>query len=329
MSQAVRHRYTRTLAGGWIMRAMPPALSVMPRDPRRHRFAAVPPWSAPVPGSLPSPPPAESIPSPPTRSVWESAMKPLSPRVEGLFCKPSLLTELLYRNAAPLLRFDPLPPILTSSSDLACRISSRHGTTMRAGGRLRKRGSSSYIQAVCGLRFLYTNTLHLQIDIARIPLPRYKKKRPLILSPGEVKLLLEAPKNIGHRAMLTTMYAAGPRVSEVSRLKVPDIDSGRGVIWIRGGKGHKDRQTLLPPKLLELLRVYYRWKRLQDWLFPGEKPGQTITSKSIYLACRQAAQMPASPRRFIRTLYGTPLPPTCSKRGWISAPFRSYSAIRN
>ena len=188
---------------------------------------------------------------------------------------------------------------------------------------------SSYIQAVCGLRFLYTNTLHLQIDIARIPLPRYKKKLPLILSPGEVKLLLEAPKNIGHRAMLTTMYAAGPRVSEVSRLKVPDIDSGRGVIWIRGGKGHKDRQTLLPPKLLELLRVYYRWKRPQDWLFPGEKPGQPITSKSIYLACRQAAQMPASPRRFIRTLYGTPLPPTCSKRGWISAPFRSYSAIRN
>ena len=149
---------------------------------------------------------------------------------------------------------------------------------------------SSYIQAVCGLRFLYTNTLHLQIDIARIPLPRYKKKLPLILSPGEVKLLLEAPKNIGHRAMLTTMYAAGPRVSEVSRLKVPDIDSGRGVIWIRGGKGHKDRQTLLPPKLLELLRVYYRWKRPQDWLFPGEKPGQPITSKSIYLACRQAAQ---------------------------------------
>src|ERR1017187_4109523 len=54
---------------------------------------------------------------------------------------PSLLTELLYRNPPPLLRFDPLPPILTSSSDLACRISSRHGTTMRAGGRLGKRGS--------------------------------------------------------------------------------------------------------------------------------------------------------------------------------------------
>src|ERR1039457_725748 len=58
----------------------------------------------------------------------------------------------------------------------------------------------SYIQAVCWLRFLYTNTLHLQIDIARIPLPRYKKKLPLILSPGEVKLLLEAPKNIDRKS---------------------------------------------------------------------------------------------------------------------------------
>jgi len=109
---------------------------------------------------------------------------------------------------------------------------------------------SSYIQAVCGLRFLYTNTLHLQIGIERIPLPRHERKLPIILSPPEVKLLLEAPKNLGYRTMLTTMYAAGPRVSEVAKLKVPDIDSGRGVIWIRGGKGHKDRQVLLPPKLL-------------------------------------------------------------------------------
>ncbi len=148
---------------------------------------------------------------------------------------------------------------------------------------------SSYIQAVCGLRFLYTNTLHLQIGIERIPLPRYEKKLPVILSPEEVGLILVTPKNLGHRAILTTMYAAGPRVSEVSKLKVPDIDSGRGVTWIRGGKGHKDRQTLLPPKLLELLRVYYRWKRPADWLFPGEKPGQPISCMAIYRACKKAA----------------------------------------
>src|SRR5664280_3572135 len=109
----------------------------------------------------------------------------------------------------------------------------------------------TYIQAVCGLRFFYTNTLQRQVDIERIPLPRYAKKLPVILSQQEVKLLLEAPKNLAYRTMLTTMYASGPRVSEVANLKMGDIDSGRNVLWIRDGKGHKDRQALLPPKLLE------------------------------------------------------------------------------
>lgn len=98
---------------------------------------------------------------------------------------------------------------------------------------------SSYIQAVSGLRFLYTNTLHLQVGIENIPLPRYEKKLPIILSPEEVRMMLAAPKNLGHRTILTTMYASGPRVSEVVNLKLADIDGARKVIWIRGGKGHK------------------------------------------------------------------------------------------
>jgi integrase/recombinase XerD len=148
---------------------------------------------------------------------------------------------------------------------------------------------SVYIQAVCGLRFLSTNTLHLQIGIERIPLPRYEKQLSVILSPEEVKSMLAAPKNLQHRTILTTMYASGPRVSEVANLKVADIDSGRGVIWIREGKGNKDRLALLPPKLLELLRVYWRWKRPKEWLFPGGKSGHPITTKSIFRACQKAA----------------------------------------
>ena len=69
-----------------------------------------------------------------------------------------------------------------------------------------------------------------------------------------------------------------------------DIDSSRNVIWIRGGKGRKDRQTLLPPRLLELLRAYFRWKQPREWLFPGEKPGQPISCKSIFLACKKATK---------------------------------------
>jgi integrase/recombinase XerD len=149
---------------------------------------------------------------------------------------------------------------------------------------------SSYIQAVCGLRFLYSNTLHLSVSLDRIPLPRYEKKLPVIMSPAEVKLLLETPKNLAHRAILTTMYAAGPRISEVAKLKVADIDSSRNVIWIRGGKGRKDRQSLLSPRLLELLRAYFRWKQPTEWLFPGQKPGQPISCGSIFRACQGAAR---------------------------------------
>jgi hypothetical protein len=70
---------------------------------------------------------------------------------------------------------------------------------------------SSYIQAVCALRFLYSNTLHVPVSVDRIPLPRYEKKLPVILSPAEVKLLLEAPKDLAYRTMLSTMYATGVR----------------------------------------------------------------------------------------------------------------------
>ena len=149
---------------------------------------------------------------------------------------------------------------------------------------------SAYIQTVSGLRFLYTHTLNRQVSIEHIPLPRYEKKLPIILSREEVKALLEAPKNLGHRAILATMYASGPRVSEVAKLKVCDIDSTRNAIWIRGGKGRKDRQTLLPSKLLELLRFYWRWKQPTEWLFPGGTPGQPISCNAIFLACKKAAR---------------------------------------
>ncbi len=149
---------------------------------------------------------------------------------------------------------------------------------------------STYIQAVCALRFFYRNTLNRKIEIDRIPLPRYEKKLPVILGKAEVKALLEAPKNLGHRAILATMYGAGLRVSEVTRLKVPDLDRERRVIWVRGGKGHKDRQVMLAEPLREVLAAYWRWKRPTDWLFPGERPGCPISCNSVFQACRKAAR---------------------------------------
>src|SRR5580700_7257247 len=150
---------------------------------------------------------------------------------------------------------------------------------------------STYIQAVCALRFFYRNTLNRKIDIDRIPLPRYEKKLPIILSKAEVKALLEAPKNLGHRAILATMYGAGLRVSEVTSLKVSDLDRERRVIWVRGGKGHKDRQVMLAEPLREVLAAYWRWKRPSEWLFPGGKAGRPLTTKAVFFTCRKAAKL--------------------------------------
>lgn len=149
---------------------------------------------------------------------------------------------------------------------------------------------STCIQLVCALRFLYTHTLNRKIEIERIPFPRRARKLPLILSREEVKALLESAGRLRDRALLSTLYGSGLRVSEAIQLKPRDIDARRNVLWVRQGKGRKDRQTLLPAKLLELLRLYWRAERPGDWLFPGADGTRPIGPKTVYLACRAAAQ---------------------------------------
>jgi integrase/recombinase XerD len=149
---------------------------------------------------------------------------------------------------------------------------------------------STCIQLVCALRFLYTHTLNRKIDIERIPFPRRERKLPLIPSREEVKALLEAAGKLRDRALLAVLYGSGLRVSEATQLKPRDIDARRNVLWVRQGKGRKDRQTLLPAKLLELLRQYWRAERPGDWLFPAKDGTRPIGPKTVYLACRSAAQ---------------------------------------
>jgi len=149
----------------------------------------------------------------------------------------------------------------------------------------------TYIQVVCALRFFYTHTLDRKIAIERIPFPRGSRKLPSILSRQEVQALLQAPRTLRHRALLATLYGAGLRVSEVKQLKVADIDARRSVLWVRQGKGRRDRQTLLSPKLLELLRQYWRAERPADWLFPSASSARPISPKAVFLACRSAAQI--------------------------------------
>ena len=107
-------------------------------------------------------------------------------------------------------------------------------------------------QTVCALRFFYQVTLGRKEMIEHIPYPRHEKRLPTVLSQAEIKALLQAVKNLKHRAILTTTYAAGLRVSEVANLRLTDIDSQRQLIIVRHGKGRKDRLVMLSPHLLEL-----------------------------------------------------------------------------
>ncbi len=145
-------------------------------------------------------------------------------------------------------------------------------------------------QTVCALRFFYHHILHRDWMIEYIPYPRREDKLPVVLSPAEVAAVFEATHNLKHRTILMTIYAAGLRVSEVTHLRVSDIDSQRQVICVRQGKGRKDRQVMLSPKLLEALRIYWKSYRLRVWLFPGESPERPVSSETVWRVCHQAGE---------------------------------------
>ena len=117
---------------------------------------------------------------------------------------------------------------------------------------------SYYNQALCALRFLYNVTLGKDWIVKSIVCPKQEKKLPVVLSPAEVCQFFQAITNLKHRAILMTAYAAGLRVSEVVALRVEDIDSQRMVIRVRQANGRKDRYVMLSPRLLDLLREYWK-----------------------------------------------------------------------
>src|ERR1700686_4867837 len=111
-------------------------------------------------------------------------------------------------------------------------------------------------QTVCALRFFYHYVLHRKWMIEHIPYPRHEQKLPVVLSPTEVAALFQKTPTLKHRALLMTIYAAGRRVSDLISLRVTDIDRQRQLICVHQAKGHKDRQVMLSPKLLEMLQLY-------------------------------------------------------------------------
>jgi site-specific recombinase XerD len=156
----------------------------------------------------------------------------------------------------------------------------------------RKLATSSILIAVSALRFLYKVSLKRDWPFQDIiPAPKKPQKLPVVLSPEEVLHFLESVGGIKHRAILTTCYAAGLRISEAVRLKPNDIDSQRMVIRVDQGKGQKDRYVMLSPKLLETLRNYFRAVRPKRWLFEGNVSGQPITRGAVERVCQKAGRI--------------------------------------
>jgi integrase/recombinase XerD len=154
---------------------------------------------------------------------------------------------------------------------------------------------------VSALRFLFIKTLHRHFLAEHIPFPKSCKRLPTVLSPEEVARPIDSARNLYHRTLLMTLYSTAMRRAELCRLKVRDIDSQRMMIRIDQGKGGRDRDVPLSPKLLETLRVYWRWMQPTTFLFPGTVKGVRadvpITPNVVWLACRQAAQVAGIPKR--------------------------------
>ena len=142
-------------------------------------------------------------------------------------------------------------------------------------------GFSVFKSGVSALRFLYRTTLQVSWDLRRIPYPRQEKRLPLVLSLDEARAFLGAIKLPKHRAIFSTIYAAGLRLSEATGLLVTDVDSKRMVLRIRQGKGKKDRYALLPASLLDLLRSYWREERPSPYLFPGQDGRRPLRPESV------------------------------------------------
>jgi site-specific recombinase XerD len=145
----------------------------------------------------------------------------------------------------------------------------------------RKVSQSVLVQTYSALKFFFEKTLQKQWNAFRIPRCKQRRKLPAVLTREEVESILSATKNLKHRAILMTIYSAGLRIGEATRLKVSDIESGRMMIRVNEGKGLKDRYTLLGERNLEMLRRYWKAYRPLEWLFPGRNASTPVSTSAI------------------------------------------------
>ncbi|HEY4651866.1 MAG TPA: tyrosine-type recombinase/integrase [Pontibacter sp.] len=153
--------------------------------------------------------------------------------------------------------------------------------------------SVSFInQSINAVKFYYQRVLgRHEVNLNNVERPDKPDRLPTVLSKEEVKKILAATDNIKHRCMLQLLYAGGLRIGEVINLRLTDIRSDRNMLFIRGGKGKKDRTTVLSQRLLENLRNYYKVYKPKEWLFEGQSGGQYTADsiRNVFRACMAKA----------------------------------------
>jgi len=158
----------------------------------------------------------------------------------------------------------------------------------------RKLAVGTVVARVAALRFFFVRVLRRHQFREDLPYPKDRRQLPTVLSLEEVTRLINAAGNLQQRAMLMTLYGTGMRRTELSLLKVRDVDSQRMMIRVERGKGGIGRDIPLSSALLETLREYWRWKKPRTYLFPSSEghrgKEQPTSDRTVWYACKEAAR---------------------------------------
>ena len=145
-------------------------------------------------------------------------------------------------------------------------------------------------QTVNAIKLFFQTIRDTKMMVDKIHRPKRAKVLPNVLSKEEIKLILNAHSNIKHKAMLSMIYSCGLRRSELLHLRFSDIDANRNIVLLKNAKGKKDRIAPLSPKILQMLREYYKDYKPAVWLFEGQIKGEQYSEQSLQSVLKQALQ---------------------------------------
>ncbi len=145
-------------------------------------------------------------------------------------------------------------------------------------------------QVVNACKLFFREVIKSKLNVDKLERPRHEYKLPNVLSKEEVAAILNAHSNVKHKTMLSLIYACGLRRSELINLKPADVDSKRGLLIIRQGKGRKDRITPISEKVITMLREYYKMYKPKEWLFEGQTKGEQYSEQSLQSVLKQSLE---------------------------------------